>query len=98
MGIYSPTLGIIGAVIGLMAVHAESRTTRPSSGMASPRPSSPRSTASGSRTCSSCPWPQAQVVIQRQTQVREMVIEGLLAIAQGENPRTIESKLQGYLH
>ena len=31
-------------------------------------------------------------------QVREMVIEGMLSIAQGENPRSIESKLQGYLH
>ncbi len=34
----------------------------------------------------------------RQSQVREMVIEGMLSIAQGENPRSIESKLQGYLH
>jgi chemotaxis protein MotA len=30
--------------------------------------------------------------------VREMVIEGMLAIAQGENPRSIESRLEGYLH
>ena len=36
--------------------------------------------------------------IQSQTQVREMVIEGMLAIAQGENPRSIESRLEGYLH
>jgi chemotaxis protein MotA len=27
-----------------------------------------------------------------------MVIEGMLAIAQGENPRSIESRLEGYLH
>jgi chemotaxis protein MotA len=26
------------------------------------------------------------------------VIEGIIAIAQGENPRNIESKLQGYFH
>jgi chemotaxis protein MotA len=26
------------------------------------------------------------------------VIEGMIGIAQGENPRSIESKLQGYLH
>ncbi|MFI4982884.1 MAG: flagellar motor protein, partial [Nevskiales bacterium] len=29
---------------------------------------------------------------------RELVIEGLVSISQGENPRNIESKLQGYLH
>ena len=39
-----------------------------------------------------------KVIIQRQTQLREMVIDGMLSIAQGENPRAIEAKLQGYLH
>ena len=33
-----------------------------------------------------------------QTQFREMVIEGVVSIAQGENPRSIESKLNGYIH
>jgi chemotaxis protein MotA len=32
-----------------------------------------------------------------QTQIREMVIEGLISIAQGENPRALEAKLQSYL-
>jgi chemotaxis protein MotA len=36
--------------------------------------------------------------VQVQTQFREMVIEGLVSIAQGENPRAIESKLKGYAH
>jgi chemotaxis protein MotA len=36
--------------------------------------------------------------IQEQTKLREMVIEGLIAIAEGENPRNIEAKLQGFLH
>jgi chemotaxis protein MotA len=35
--------------------------------------------------------------IHDQTQFREMIIEGLIAIAEGENPRNIETKLQGYL-
>jgi len=39
-----------------------------------------------------------KVIIARQTQFREMVIDGMLSIAQGENPRAIEAKLQGYLH
>jgi chemotaxis protein MotA len=29
---------------------------------------------------------------------REMIIEGLIAIADGENPRTIEMKLEGYIN
>ena len=37
-------------------------------------------------------------VISHNTRDREMVIEGLISIAQGENPRNIESKLAGYLH
>src|SRR5487761_827811 len=36
--------------------------------------------------------------IHRQTQLREMIIDGMMSIAQGENPRAIEAKLQGYLH
>jgi len=36
--------------------------------------------------------------IHAQTQAREMIIEGLISIAQGENPRSIEAKLQAYLH
>ena len=37
-------------------------------------------------------------VISGRTGEREMIIEGLIAIAQGENPRNIESKLAGFLH
>jgi chemotaxis protein MotA len=39
-----------------------------------------------------------KVNIAAQSQVRELVIEGMISIAQGENPRSIEAKLQGYLH
>ena len=35
--------------------------------------------------------------IKAQSSQREMIIEGLIAIADGENPRTIEMKLEGYL-
>ena len=33
-----------------------------------------------------------------EVQGREMVMEGIIAIAEGENPRNIETKLQGYLN
>jgi len=39
-----------------------------------------------------------KAVIHSQAQFREMVIEGVVSIAEGENPRNIETKLQGYLH
>jgi chemotaxis protein MotA len=39
-----------------------------------------------------------KVAIASQSESREMVIEGMISIAQGENPRAIESKLHGYLH
>ena len=31
-------------------------------------------------------------------QMRDLIIEGIVAIAEGENPRTMEKKLIGYLH
>src|SRR5579871_2606300 len=37
-------------------------------------------------------------VVHGQTQVRQMCIEGIISIAQGENPRNIEAKLKSYLH
>jgi len=37
-------------------------------------------------------------LIRAQSTAREMMIEGLVSIAEGENPRNIESKLQGFLH
>jgi chemotaxis protein MotA len=37
-------------------------------------------------------------IIAARTRGRELTIEGLIAIAQGENPRNIEARLQGYLH
>jgi len=39
-----------------------------------------------------------KAVVSQQAQYREMLIEGLLSIAEGENPRSIELKLKGYMH
>jgi chemotaxis protein MotA len=36
-------------------------------------------------------------VVAAQVHEREMLIEGLIAIAQGENPRIIEARLSGYV-
>ena len=36
-------------------------------------------------------------LITQQADEREMIIEGLIAIAQGENPRNIEARLNGFV-
>ena len=98
MGVYSPTLGIIGAVLGLMAVMQNlADPTRLGHGIAAAF----TATVYGIGLANLFFLPVAaklKVIIHRQTTMREMVIDGMLAIAQGENPRAIESKLQGYLH
>jgi len=38
-----------------------------------------------------------KALVNKQVKVKEMYVEGLVAIANGENPRMIEAKLQGYL-
>jgi chemotaxis protein MotA len=35
--------------------------------------------------------------VREAAQYREMIIEGIIAIADGENPRSIEMRLTGYL-
>ena len=98
MGIYCPTLGIIGAVLGLMAVLQNlSDPSKLGHGIAAAF----TATVYGIGLANLFFLPIAaklKVTIQAQTQVREMIIEGMLSIAQGENPRAIEAKLQGYLH
>ena len=98
MGIYSPTLGIIGAVMGLMAVMQNlADPSKLGHGIAAAFVA----TIYGIAFANLLFLPMSnklKAVIHGQMQVRTMVIEGLIAIAQGENPRNIESKLQGYFH
>ena len=98
MGVYSPTLGIIGAVLGLMAVMQNlADPAKLGQGIAAAF----TATVYGIGFANLFFLPVAaklKVTIQAQSQIREMIIEGMLSIAQGENPRSIEAKLQGYLH
>jgi chemotaxis protein MotA len=98
MGIYSPTLGIIGAVLGLMAVMQNlADPSKLGQGIAAAFVA----TIYGIGLANLFFLPAAsklKVAIQGMSEAREMVIEGMISIAQGENPRSIESKLQGYLH
>lgn len=98
MGIYAPTLGIIGAVLGLIAVMKNlADPSKLGHGIAAAF----TATIYGIAAANLFFLPFAaklKSVINRQTTMRNLVIEGLISIAQGENPRNIEAKLSGYLH
>ncbi len=97
LGIYAPTLGIIGAVMGLMAVMQNlADPSKLGSGIAAAFVA----TIYGIGLANLFFLPSAgklKEVVKAQTQEKEMVLEGVIAIAEGENPRNIEVKLQGYL-
>ncbi len=96
-GGYSPTIGIIGAVMGL--IHVMNNLADPSAlgpGIAVAFVA----TIYGVGLANLMFLPAAskiKAIIHSQSQFREMVIEGIISIAEGENPRNIETKLQGYV-
>jgi chemotaxis protein MotA len=98
MGIYAPTLGIIGAVLGLMAVMQNlADPSKLGHGIAAAF----TATIYGIGLANLFFLPMAnklKTIIQAQSHNRAMIIEGIIGIAQGENPRNIETKLQGFLH
>ena len=98
MGIYAPTLGIIGAVMGLMAVM---QNLNDPSKLGHGISAAFVATLYGIGFANLFFLPMSAKIksaIADQTRTREMIIEGLISISQGENPRNIEAKLQGYLH
>lgn len=98
MGGYTPTIGIIGAVMGLIQVM--NNLADPSQlghGIAVAFVA----TIYGVGAANLLLIPMAnklKSLVYSQTQFRMMVVEGVVSIAEGENPRNIETKLQGYLH
>jgi chemotaxis protein MotA len=98
MGIYSPTLGIIGAVLGLIAVMKNlADPSKLGHGIAAAF----TATIYGIGMANLFLLPMASKlkgVVHGQTAEREMIVEGLIAIAQGENPRNIETRLNGFVH
>jgi len=98
MGGYSPTIGIIGAVMGL--IHVMNNLADPSklgSGIAVAFVS----TIYGVGLANLFLLPMAnkiKSIIHDQTTFREMIIEGIISIAEGENPRNIETMLEGYIN
>ena len=94
---YSPTIGIIGAILGLMQVMQNlSEPSRLGNGIAVAFVA----TIYGVAFANLLFLPIAnklKSIILRQAEMREMVVDGLVGIANGDNPRLIETKLQGYL-
>jgi len=96
-GGYSPTIGILGAVMGL--IHVMENLSDPSklgAGIAVAFVA----TIYGVGLANLIYLPIAgklKYYISRQVATKEMIIDGLVGIALGDNPRIIESRLKGYL-
>jgi chemotaxis protein MotA len=95
-GGYAPTIGILGAVMGL--IHVMENLSDPSklgSGIAVAFVA----TIYGVGSANLIFLPIAKKlmsVIHQLALVREMYVDGMVGIANGDNPRMIESRLQGY--
>lgn len=97
MGGYAPTIGILGAVMGL--IHVMQNLTNPAllgQGIATAFVA----TIYGVGSANLVFLPVANKLktqVLALTQAREMLTEGIISIADGENPRNIKLKLGGYL-
>ena len=97
MGGYAPTLGILGAVIGL--IHVMNNLSDPSMlgqgiGVAFV------ATVYGVGLANLVFLPigtKLRTLVRQETRLEEMIAIGITAIADGENPRVVESRLQGLL-
>jgi len=96
MGGYAPTIGIIGAVMGL--IHVMGNLADPGqlgSGIAVAFVATIYGVASANLVLLPIAS-KLNAIAMRQSLYREMLLEGILSIAEGENPRSIELKLQGF--
>ncbi len=97
MGGFSPTIGIIGAVMGL--IHVMGNLSDPSKlggGIAVAFVA----TIYGVGAANLLFIPistKLKTLVNHEVSYREMIVEGLVSIAEGENPRNIQRKLEGYL-
>ncbi len=98
MGGYTPTIGIIGAVMGLIQVMENlSDPGKLGHGIAVAFVA----TIYGVGLANLLLLPIAnklKSLVFTRSQFHYMIIEGVVSIAEGENPRNIETKLQGFLH
>lgn len=98
MGGYAPTIGIIGAVMGLIQVmtHLED-PAQVGTGIATAFVATIYGIALANLLC----FPVAsklRSLVHYRSRYQEMMIDGLLSVLEGENPNTIELRLQGFMH
>ncbi len=97
LGIYAPTLGIIGAVMGLMAVMQNlADPSKLGHGIAAAFVA----TIYGIASANLFFLPMAaklKSVIAQQVRNRELLLEGFLGIADGDNPRYIQARLEAFV-
>ncbi len=95
-GGYSPTIGILGAVLGL--IHVMENLADPAklgAGIATAFVATIYGV--GSANLLFLPISnKIKGIVHQQTYLREMIIEGLVGIAEGENPKIIEGRLQSF--
>ncbi len=97
MGGYAPTVGILGAVLGL--IHVMKNLSDPSA-LGSGIAVAFVATIYGVGFANLLFLPVAnklKALYGEQLQYQEMMLDGVIMIAEGENPRAIQSKLEGYL-
>ncbi|MGP4844915.1 flagellar motor protein [Marinobacter sp. 1Y8] len=97
MGGYSPTIGIIGAVMGLIQVmtNLEDPSTL-GAGIATAFVA----TIYGVALANLLFFPVAnklRSIVRQRSRYEDMMIDGIIAIAEGENPRSIELRLRGFV-
>lgn len=96
-GIFAPTFGIIGAVVGLIATLGElDKPEKLGAGIAGAFVA----TFLGVFMANGVMLPlsaRMKRLSAQEVQAREMVVEGVLAIQGGQNPRVIEETLMSYL-
>ncbi len=96
-GGYAPTIGIIGAVLGLIHVMENlSDSSKLGAGIAVAFVA----TIYGLVTANIICLPMGSKLkhrLKEEVQIKQMIIEGLIAIQNGENPHFIEQRLRSYL-
>ena len=97
-GTYAPTIGILGAVIGL--IHVMEKLTDPSN-LGSGIAAAFVATIYGVGLANLIFFPIAhklKMQLKHEVLEREMILEGLITIANKETPKNQEEMLSGYLH
>ena len=96
LGGYAPTIGIIGAVLALIVVMQDlSDPTKVGQGIATAFCATVYALLSANLIF--LPWAaKLKVIAEQEAQFRFMIVEGLVLIASGENPRNLEDQMRSY--